>query len=206
MWTYESRQEESEMLAPTFVRFSCCHLCILALSCASFNTLKWMMGFFIHHHSSFLLQVWRHPQAWHLRLKAGHKLKDQGQMKWGTKQKWEKLDKLTSQSALLTVSVCLARMCMWWRVDRMHVNHLRCLWSWTSWRWTRTRSCSGRRRPVGSSLRKMLKRRRTAGGSLTSLRCLSAVCWNSEGPSPTVKRETECVCVSCMPESLPSGS
>lgn len=133
-------------------------------------------------------------------------LQDQGQMRWGTKQKWEKLDKMTSQSALLTVSVCLARMCKWWRVDRMHVNHLRSLWSWTSWQWTRTRSCSGRRRPVGSSLRKMLKRRRTAGGSLTSLRCLSAVCWNSEGPSPTVKRETECVCVSCMPESLSSGS
>lgn len=71
MWTYESRQEESEMLAPTFVRSSCCYLCILALSCASFNMLKWMMDFFIHHHSSFLLQVWRHPRAWHLRLIAG---------------------------------------------------------------------------------------------------------------------------------------
>lgn len=71
----------------------------------------------------------------------------------------------------------------------------RCLWSWMSSLWTRTRRCSGRRRPAGSSLRRTWRRKRTAGGSLTWLRCLSAVCWSSERPSRTVftgKRRSQC--------------
>ena len=67
----------------------------------------------------------------------------------------------------------------------------RCLWSWTSWPWTRTKRCSGRRRLDGSSLRKMWRRRRTAGGNLTWPRCPSAVCWNSERPSRTVRDGSE---------------
>ena len=70
----------------------------------------------------------------------------------------------------------------------------RCLWSWTSWPWTRTKRCSGRRRLDGSSLRKMWRRRRTAGGNLTWPRCPSAVCWSSERPSRTVRDGSEVDC------------
>ena len=65
-----------------------------------------------------------------------------------------------------------------------HVS--RCLLSWMSLLWTRTRRCSGRRRRDGSSLRRMWRRRPTAGGNLMWPRYLSAACWSSERQSHMV--------------------
>ncbi len=64
----------------------------------------------------------------------------------------------------------------------------RCLWSWMSWWSTGTRSCSGGRRLDGSSLRRRWRRRRSAGGDLTSPPCPFAPCWSSEKPSHTVRK------------------
>jgi len=55
----------------------------------------------------------------------------------------------------------------------------RCLWSWTSWGWVTTRSGRGRRRHVGSSLRRRLRREHCGGANLTSPRCHFTACLSS---------------------------
>lgn len=64
----------------------------------------------------------------------------------------------------------------------------RCLWSWTSWWLTGTRSCSGGKLLDGLNLRRRWRRRRSAGADLASPPSPSARCWSSEKPCPMVRR------------------
>lgn len=67
-----------------------------------------------------------------------------------------------------------------------------CLWSWTSWLWRRTMRCVGRSGLAGSSLKRMWRRRRIAGGNLMWPHSPSAVYWSFAVPSQMVEKSSPC--------------